>query len=334
MTGHSLRAAREHYENFPVLSRFVPPDLRSALARIYAFARATDDLGDEGPHDRRKRLEALRRWEGKLETALAARRPGITGRLASTNGQQACSIPPPIEEVVAAIRRHDLPEEAFRALVYANRLDQLRSRYRTYADLLEYCGCSANPVGRIVLALFGQRRASLLPASDAICTGLQLANHWQGIAEDLRYRDRVYVPLEDLQRFGVHEIDLARDRPTRAVRRMVGHLVDRTRVLLDSGASLPGQLEPGPASVVRLFLRGGFAILDEIERRERDVLRGGIRVPRGRALLLLIAETIEHDRARRRFERGGARLDSAASFAEGGGGHDHHLGSAAPWREG
>jgi squalene synthase HpnC len=277
--------ARRHYENFPVVSWFVPRELRGALTAVYAFARMTDDLGDEGSAAPAQRLVSLARWEEGLEAALAARHPFADG------------LHPALARVAEAIRAHALPVEPFRAIIRANRLDQVRTRYPCYADLLEYCGYSANPVGRIVLRLLGRDDPSLLPASDAICTALQLANHWQGIGEDLRVRDRLYVPLEDLDRFGVREEDLRRHRPNRRVRRLVGFEVDRTRELLHSAALLPEAFGRNAAAVLRLFIAGGHAILDELEAHGDELLRGRLRVPRRRRLLLLAREGLRWARA-------------------------------------
>lgn len=288
MSGEAVRLARRHYENFPVLSRFVPPELRHPLATIYAFARVTDDLGDEGSTASEQRLAALARWEKELDAALSngAALHGTLSGSASSSGV----VDPVLADVARTIHSRGLPVEPFRAIIHANRLDQLQSRYPTYDDLLGYCAFSANPVGRIVLLLFGSDDPRLLRASDAICTGLQLANHWQGIGEDLRLRDRLYVPREDLDRFGVSEEDLRGDRPSRPVRRLIGFLIDRTRHLLDSGASLPEAFERRSAAVLRLFWRGGRAILSEIERHPDDLLHSAIRVSRTRALLMLGVE--------------------------------------------
>ncbi len=275
------RLALQHYENFPILSRFVPPELRAPFAAVYAFARITDDLGDEIGASREARLAALDRWEADFESDLAGSDPGETGER-----------DPVLVAVARTIRAHDLPVESFRALILANRMDQARTRYPTYAELLGYCALSANPVGRIVLSLLGSRDGAHAAAADTICTGLQLANHWQGIGEDLRLRDRLYVPLEDLARFGVEEAQLRRDRPSRAVRRMVGYLLDRTRVLFEQGERLPEAFAPRPAAVLRLFLRGGLAILDEIEARPEELLRSRIRVSRRKALLMLATEEL------------------------------------------
>jgi squalene synthase HpnC len=283
--------ALEHYENFPVLSRFVPAELRAPFAAVYAFARVTDDIGDEIGVPPERRLEALRRWEVAFEVEILE--AGESRTEEAWRGDSGSSDHAPVLAAVArTIREHGLSLEPFRTLILANRMDQLRSRYETYAELLDSCALSANPVGRIVLELLGSRDDAHLAASDAVCTGLQLANHWQGIGEDLRWRDRLYVPREDMARFGVREDDLRRDRPGRAVRRLVGHLVDRTRVLLETGSALPGAFAPRHAAVLRLFTRGGLAILDEIEARQADLLRGRIRVPRRRALWLLASEEL------------------------------------------
>jgi squalene synthase HpnC len=271
-------SARGHYENFPVLSLFVPAELRAPLASIYAFARFTDDLGDEGRDRPSERLVTLQEWERGFEDAL-------------TDGAEPAQTHPVLEGVARTIQDRGLKAQPFRQLIHANRIDQQRTRYETLDDLLEYCSYSANPVGRIVLALFGRDDEALWPLSDSMCTALQLANHWQGIGEDLRLRDRLYIPLEDLRRFDVNESDLLRERPTRAVRRLVAFELDRTRALLQEGAALPARFERSRRAVLRLFIRGGRAILDEIETREQDLLRARIRVPRRRALLSLLLES-------------------------------------------
>ncbi len=281
--------ALEHYENFPVLSRFVPAELREPFAAVYAFARVTDDIGDEIGVPPETRLEALTRWEVAFEVEVLE---AGESRAEDARAGVSPDAGPVLAAVARTIREHGLSLEPFRTLILANRMDQLRSRYETYAELLDSCALSANPVGRIVLGLLGSRDEAHLAASDAVCTGLQLANHWQGIGEDLRWRDRLYVPHEDMTRFGVSEDDLRRDRPGRAVRRLVGHLVDRTRALLEPGWALPRAFAPRRAAVLRLFTRSGLAILDEIEARQADLLRARIRVPRRRALWLLASEEL------------------------------------------
>lgn len=283
--------ALEHYENFPVLSRFVPAELRGPFAAVYAFARVTDDIGDEIGVSPETRLEALTRWEVAFEVEVLDAGES-RAEDAWAGGFSSPDYGPVLAAVARTIREHGLSLEPFRTLILANRMDQLRSRYETYAELLDSCALSANPVGRIVLELLGSRDDAHLAASDALCTALQLANHWQGIGEDLRWRDRLYVPREDMTRFGVSEDDLRRDRPGRAVRRLVGHLVDRTRALLETGWALPRAFAQRRAAVLRLFVRSGLAILDEIEAREADLLRARIRVPRRRALWLLASEEL------------------------------------------
>ncbi len=302
MSREAVRVARAHYENFPVLSRLLPERLRRPVAVVYAFARATDELGDEGSATREERLAALDEWERRLDAAL-------TGRACWTGLRHDGVEHPPaggqpqasglLDDLAREIRRYDLPVICFKALITANRMDQLQRRYAAYADLLAYCSASANPIGRIVLQLFGSRDATLLAASDAVCTGLQLANHWQGIGEDLRLRDRCYVPNEDLQRFEVREADLRRDRPSRNVRRLIGFECDRARALLHAGSGLPSAFGASEAAVLRLFIGGGHAILDELERRPQDVLCGGIRVRRARALLAVGVESLRQVAAAR-----------------------------------
>jgi squalene synthase HpnC len=238
-------------ENFPVASRLLPREDREHLLAVYGFARLVDDLGDEAPGDRGRLLDWL---EAELDRAYdgSARHP-LMVRLGRT------------------IRARALPREPFLRLIAANRQDQTVSRYRTFADLAAYCELSANPVGHLVLHVLRAATPERMRRSDDVCTGLQLTEHWQDVAEDLR-RGRVYLPQEDMERFGCLEEDLRASRPSPAFRRLMAFEVARARGLLDRGAPLAGNLGGRAGFAVAGFVAGGRAALDAIERAGFDVL--------------------------------------------------------------
>lgn len=245
------RLSRTHYENFPVAGVFAPRACRRSLRAIYAYCRSVDDLGDEAEGDRLTLLDA---WEEALERTFRGDPPGGI-----------------FPALLAAIRRHDLPAEPFRRLVEANRIDQRKTRHATYAELLDYCAHSANPVGHLVLRVWGVHDARREGLSDAICTALQLTNFWQDVARDWE-RGRLYIPGEDLGRFGVSEQDVACGRATRPFRALLAFEVERTRAFFRTGLALAREVpEPFQVSLL-LFIRGGWGILDRIERQRFDTL--------------------------------------------------------------
>ena len=178
----------DHYENFPVASLLVPPHLRRPIAVIYHFARSADDLADEGTDPPAARLAALAAYRAELERIAAGTLPQL----------------PLFADLAQVIRDHNLPLQLFHDLLDAFAQDVVKTRYANYTELLDYCRRSANPVGRLVLHLFGRTESARLQESDAICTALQLINFWQDVAIDWK-KDRVYLPQEDLTRFGVGE---------------------------------------------------------------------------------------------------------------------------------
>ena len=244
--------ARGHYENFTVASWFLPRDKRPHFYALYAYCRGVDDLGDEASGDR---LALLDRWQRDLEGCYRDEPPDDPIFLALRE----------------TIRRFDIPREPFRRLIEANRRDQRVAEYPTYADLLEYCSYSANPVGHLVLYLFGYRDAERQALADHTCTALQLANFWQDVAVDWG-KGRLYLPVEDLDRFGYRREDLARGVVNDAFRRLMAFEIDRTRALFAAGAALVDCVGPDLRLDLRLFSLGGLAILDAIERRQYNVL--------------------------------------------------------------
>lgn len=248
------RAARAHDENFPVAFWLLPPEARTDMHALYAFCRATDDLGDEGePALRRERLEA---WQEDTLRCLGGGEPRD----------------PRLRALAATVARHDLPPEPFTRLIRANLMDQERDRWPTYDELLEYCDHSATPVGRMVLGVLGYRDGWRAQMSDATCIGLQLANLWQDVRRDLDERGRIYLPLEDMARFGVSEGDLSLPRATPQVRALLAFEVARARQWLDRGAPLARVVPPRVALDMRMFTAGGRAVCDSIARQGYDTL--------------------------------------------------------------
>lgn len=249
---HCQDLARRHYENFPTASLLLPARVRPAIAAVYAYARTADDFADEPEHEGH-RDERLREWLAKLDDALAGRPEG-----------------PIFVAVADAVRRFDLPPQALRDLVDAFRQDVRVSRYATFPELLDYCTRSANPVGRLVLAAHGVRDSASLSASDSICTALQLVNFWQDVAIDLD-KDRIYLPAEDLARFGVSESDLFARRATAPFRRLLAFEVERTREVFSAGWPLASRARGRLGLWLRCVWGGGHRILHAIERVDHDV---------------------------------------------------------------
>jgi phytoene synthase len=247
------RLARRHYENFPVASRLVPRDKRDALAAIYAFARYADDLADEPGVERR--LEKLAAWRELLRECLS-------GKVHH----------PVFLALYDSVRRYLLSFENFEKLLRAFESDVRVNRHQDFSSLLAYCACSANPVGRLVLELFGHREPELFVLSDCICTALQLTNFWQDVALDLE-RDRIYLPLEDLQRFNYTLDDLRAGRVDERWHELLKFEIARTRQLFEQGKALPERVGPGLRRQLRLTWLGGTTMLRKIESVGYDVFR-------------------------------------------------------------
>jgi squalene synthase HpnC len=245
-----------HYENFPVASFLLPRRLRGPIVAIYGFARTADDVADEGDAPAPARLAALDRIGEALDRA-------VRGETAPDD---------PFPGLAEAIARHALPAAPFHDLLSAFRQDVTTTRYPGYADVLDYCRRSANPVGRLVLHLYGAASPANVALSDAICTGLQLVNFWQDVGEDWR-RHRVYLPQEDLVRFGVTEAHVAEARCDERWRALLAFETARARSLLASGSPLPGALPWRLALELRAVLAGGHRVLDAIDGVGGDVFR-------------------------------------------------------------
>lgn len=245
----TMAKARE--ENFPVAAVFLGRRRRRLLSAIYGFARLVDDIGDEVAGDRAAPLD----WaERELDRACSGEQPAH----------------PAMRALATAMRDGDLPAEPFRRLIEANRRDQRVSRYETFDELLDYCRLSAAPVGELVLHVFDAATPDRIALSDRICAGLQVAEHIQDVVED-RERGRVYLPAEDLRRFGCTADDLRAGVPTPALRELIGFEARRARALLAEGAPLIRRLRGRAALAVAGYLAGGRAALDAVEAADCDV---------------------------------------------------------------
>ena len=258
-------------ENFPVALRLLPARHRRHLTNLYFFARLTDDLGDEARDGEARDGNAdVTGFRLGLLDELAA----DVDRIYSGGTPQS----PVMRAMAETVRECGVPAQPLLDLIQANRQDQQVTRYPVYADLERYCELSANPVGRIVLYIFGVATGERIALSDNICTALQLAEHWQDVAEDLGH-GRIYLPGEDLERFGCSEADLAAPAVNEAVRQLMVFETDRASRLLDQGAPLVGTLRGSARLAVAGYLAGGRAALAAIRQQHYDVLRG---TPRGR----------------------------------------------------
>ncbi|WP_296949697.1 squalene synthase HpnC [uncultured Massilia sp.] len=248
--------AVDHYENFPVASVLLPRRLVPAVEAIYAFARSADDLADEGDAAPAERLAALRAYEAQLDAIAAGRAPAD----------------PMFARLAAVLRQYRLPQQPLRDLLSAFRQDVVTTRYPDFASLRDYCRRSANPVGRLMLGLYDVGDEASLRESDAICTALQLINFWQDVGVDID-KGRIYLPQEDLARFGVSEDAVLHGRTGPAWRALMGFEVERARALMLQGAPLATRLPGRVGWELRLVVQGGLRILEAIERVRYDVFR-------------------------------------------------------------
>jgi squalene synthase HpnC len=243
--------AVSHYENFPVASLLLPAPMREPVEVIYRFARSADDFADEGNDPPQVRLQKLNDYRAQL----------------------AAPSTPLFRDVEKIIREHGLPVQLFADLLDAFSQDVTQKRYKTYAEVLDYCRRSANPVGRLLLHLFKRTSDSELRQSDAICSALQLINHWQDVDIDYTRDDRVYLPQDEMARFGVTERHLREKICDGSWRDLMKFQVDRARTLMRSGEDL-GKALPGRVGLeIRATVQGGLRILEKIERVGYDVFR-------------------------------------------------------------
>jgi len=262
------RLARSHYENFSVASWFLPGQLRQHFFNVYAYCRISDDLGDE-VGDTAASLQLLDQWETELNACYGGHpRHPVFVALAET------------------VRKFEIPTHEFADLLTAFRQDQSVTRYETFHDLLGYCRYSANPVGHLVLYLCGYRDSERQLLSDYTCTALQVANFWQDVSVDFA-KGRIYLPLEDLRRFGVSETEIRDGENTAAFREMIKFEVERAREWFRQGLPLISKVSRELAIDIELFSRGGQEILNSIERQDYAVLGRRPAISKTRKLALV-----------------------------------------------
>jgi squalene synthase HpnC len=262
--------ATHHYENFHVVSFLLPRRLHQDFYNVYAFCRWADDLGDE-IGDPAESLRLLAWWRGELDAMYHGR-----------------ATHPVFVALLPTTERYAIPREPFADLIRAFVQDQTVTRYRDWEDLLGYCRYSANPVGRLVLYLCGYSDSRRQRLSDATCTALQLANFWQDVSVDLR-KDRVYIPLDVMERHGCAVEDLIARRATPAFRETMREAVAKARGLFLEGLPLSGMLNRRLAVDIDLFSRGGMRVLDKIEACGYDVLAARPSISKTERVRLLMA---------------------------------------------
>jgi squalene synthase HpnC len=247
------RFCRNHYENFPVASLFFTPAQRRGLAAVYAFARLADDIADEDDLPAAERFSRLNDWENRLKLCLSApTRHAVFWALSDT------------------MAAHRLTLDPFTRLLNAFRQDVAQNRYPAFDDVLAYCDNSANPVGELVLRIAGAWTAERQRWADAICTGLQLANFWQDVFVDAR-KDRIYIPQEDIARFGASPEQVLRGPATDPLLSLIKFQVERTWDLFESGRPLCDDAPRALRRHLRLVWLGGTRILEKIESQNYDV---------------------------------------------------------------
>jgi squalene synthase HpnC len=263
------RLAKSHYENFSVATWFLPKRLRQHFYNVYAYCRISDDLGDE-VGDPQQSLELLDQWEAELNACYAGSpKHPVFVALAET------------------VKQFGIPQHEFSDLLIAFRQDQTITRFETFDDILAYCRYSANPVGHLVLYLCGYSDAERQQLSDYTCTALQLANFWQDVFLDYG-KGRIYLPLEDLRRFGATGEDIAQRRATPQFLAMMKFEVERARDWFARGLPLVKKVNRELAIDLELFSRGGQEILNAIERQRFDVLKARPEISKSRKLMLVL----------------------------------------------
>ncbi|MDP1635613.1 MAG: squalene synthase HpnC [Gallionellaceae bacterium] len=246
----------DHYENFPVASILMPRRLRKPVAAIYHFARAADDIADEGELPDRERLQQLDDFRDELDHI--------------ANGEMPLS--PLFQRLAVEIDAHHLPMQPFHDLLDAFSQDVVKKRYANYEELLDYCRRSANPVGNLLLHLYEEVTPFTLACSDAICTALQLINFWQDVTKDWNI-GRVYLPQDDLARFNVSETQIAAGHCDERWRALMKFEVDRARALMLSGKPLGSILTGRIGLEMRMIIQGGLRILDKLEAADYDMFK-------------------------------------------------------------
>lgn len=244
----------DHYENFPVASVLLPAHLREPVQAIYAFARSADDIADEGEASNEARLAALAAYRQQLDLIESGQEPEgeMFSRLAKN------------------VRQFNLPVALLRDLLDAFSQDVVKKRYDDFAQLLDYCRRSANPVGRLLLHLYGRATPELCVQSDLICSSLQIINFWQDVAIDWQ-KERIYLPQDDMKRFGLTEAHLAQKQQDAAWQSLMKFQLDRARSMMLAGSPLALTLGGRIGWELRLVVQGGLRIIERIEKADYDI---------------------------------------------------------------
>jgi squalene synthase HpnC len=248
------KIAKQHYENFPVASWVLPRRLRQAITVIYAFARSADDLADEGDVTEEQRLQALARYETELQNI--------------ANGK-------PLQEPIFialrdVIRVHSLPMEPFFDLLSAFKQDVTKKRYQDAGEMMDYCRRSANPIGRLLLHLYGKATPRNIALSDGICSALQIVNFLQDIQQDYRENGRIYLPIEDMNKYHVTELHIRQRLNEYNVKQLLDFEIERARKILKAGAPLATILGGRVGFELRLIIYGGTRILYRLHEQKQD----------------------------------------------------------------
>ena len=251
---HCLRIVQGHYENFPVASLLLPKDLRYAIAVIYAFARTADDYADEGELSEQQRLDYLETYSNNLD--------------ALQHGEPDNDIFVALKHVIVT---HQLPAQLFHDLLSAFKQDVTKKRYQSFNEVLDYCRRSANPVGRLLLHLLKQATPQNLQYSDAICSSLQLINFLQDIAQDYDENGRIYLPLDEMQQFGVNEQQIATRQSTDAMRAFINQQTQRAKTMILDGAPLGNRIHGRFGLQLRMMINGGLQVLNLLENQTQSV---------------------------------------------------------------
>ena len=241
---------RNHYENFPVASWFLPKHLRIPISVIYAFARHADDLADEGTLPDNERLEALEQYQHNFATALV----------------ESHSDDPVLFALSDVIHTHNLPSQLFFDLLKAFKMDTQTKRYKNFDDILYYCQHSANPVGRLLLHLHKQDSPNNLSRSDNVCTALQLINFYQDIGQDYKENNRIYIPLDELEKYNVTEDIFRKSINNENIKQLLQHQIHRARQLMLTGAPLGKNLTGLFGLEIRLIIQGGLRIANKLQK--------------------------------------------------------------------
>ena len=250
-----LNMASSHYENFPVASRLLPKDLRKPIAVIYTFARRADDYADEGELTDGERINALNDFSSKLEQIEQGEFVDDSTFIALAD----------------VIQQHNLPLSLFHDLLTAFKMDVSKTRYTNFGEVMEYCRYSANPVGRLLLYLNNAASPQNLGMSDAICSALQLTNFLQDISQDIEENDRIYIPRDEMELFGVTENDIRNKITNQATRKLIEYQIRRTLKLMQAGAPLGKVLKGRMGLELRLTIMGGSRILYKLNQQFDNV---------------------------------------------------------------